>query len=101
MKGDNMLTFEEAKRIGIKACVDKLGYDFVKKYEETSCSAYGDAGDHASCFVGVSICPDIPWTGGPLVIDDSPESKFPFSAHCDVAYANGEITFLECRLPKQ
>jgi len=26
-----MLTFEEAKKIGIRACVDKLGYDFVKK----------------------------------------------------------------------
>ena len=94
-----MLTFEEAKRIGTKACVNKLGYDFVKKYEETSCCAYSDAGDHVSCFVGVSVTPDIPWTGGPLVIDDSPEAKFPFSARCEVDYADGGVTFLECRLP--
>ena len=45
-----MLTFEEAKRIGITACVDKLGYDFVKKYEDTACSACGDEGDYASVF---------------------------------------------------
>ena len=94
-----MLTFEEAKKIGIRACVDKLGYDFVKKYEATACSAYGDDGDHASCFVGVSTEPDTPWNGGPLILDDSPESKFPYSASCNVAYADGTVTFLECTLP--
>ena len=48
-----MLTFEEAKKIGIKACADKLGIDFVRKYEDRSCVAYGDEEDHAFCFVGV------------------------------------------------
>lgn len=94
-----MLTFEEAKKIGIKACVDKLGYNFVKKYEDTACSAYGDEGDHASCFVGVSTEADTPWIGGPLILDDSPNSKFQYSASCNVAYENGAITFLECILP--
>lgn len=94
-----MLTFEEAKKIGIKACVDKLGYDFVKQHEDTSCSAYGDEGDHASCFVGVSTEAESLWSGGPLVLDDSPSSKYPYSARCDVAYIDGTITFLECVLP--
>ena len=94
-----MLTFEEAKKIGVKACVDKLGYDFVKKYQDTACSAYGDEGDHASCFVGVSTEPDPPWNGGPLILDDSPASKYPYSASCDVAYADGTVTFQECILP--
>lgn len=94
-----MLTFEEAKKIGIKACVDKLGYDFVKKHEDNACSAYGDEGDHASCFVGVSTEPDQPWTGGPLVLDDSPSAKYPYSASCNVAYADGKVTDLECVLP--
>ena len=94
-----MLTFEEAKKVGIRACIDRLGYDFVKKYQDTSCSAYGDEGDHASCFVGVSIEPDIPWTGGPLILDDSPDAKFPYSASCNVAYEDGKITFLDCFLP--
>ena len=94
-----MLTFEEAKKIGIRACVDKLGFDFVKKYNETSCTAYGDEEDHAFCFVGVGTEPVTPWTGGPLILDDSPKAKFPFSASCNVAYADGKVTFLECILP--
>ena len=94
-----MLTFEEAKKIGIKACVDKIGFDIVKKYENNACSAYGDEGDHASCFVGVNTEPDTPWTGGPLILDDSPEAKFSFSASCNVAYEDGKVTFLECVLP--
>ena len=93
-----MLTFEEAKRVGITACVDKLGYDFVKKYEDTACSAYGDEGDHASCFVGVSTEPETPWKGGNLILDDSPKSQYPYSASCNVAYADGTVTFLNCRL---
>lgn len=29
-----MLTFEEAKRVGTIACLDKLGRDFVRKYRD-------------------------------------------------------------------
>ena len=94
-----MLTFEEAKKTGIKACIDKLGIDFVRKYEDKSCVAYGDEEDHAFCFLGVSIDTIEPWTGGPLILDDSPEAKYPFSASCNVAYENGKVTFLECALP--
>ena len=36
MKGvRGVLTFEEAKKVGIRACIDRLGYDFVKKYQYT------------------------------------------------------------------
>ena len=94
-----MLTFEEARKIGIRACVDKLGYDFVKKYEDTACSAYGDEGDHASCFVGVNTEPEKPWTGGTLILDDSPNSKYPYSASCNVAYADGAITGMTLTTP--
>ena len=84
-----MQTFEEAKRIGITACVDKLGYDFVKKYEDTACSAYGDEGDHVSCFVGVSTEPETPWTGGTLVLDDSPKLII---ARKDMQMSPGKLT---------
>ena len=94
-----MLTFEEAKKIGIRACVDKLGYDFVKKYNDTSCTAYEDEEDHAFCFVGVDTNPVSPWTGGPLILDDSPGAKFPYRASCNVAYVDGSITFLEYIIP--
>ena len=89
-----MLTFEEAKRIGIKACINKLGYDFVKKYNDTSCTAYGDEDDHAFCFVGVTTEPFKPWTDGTIILDDSPDAKYPFSASCNVAYKDGMVTFL-------
>ena len=94
-----MLTYEEAKKIGTIACLDKLGRDFVRKHRDTACSAYGDEEDHAFCFVGIDTEPDTPWTGGPLILDDSPNTEFPFSASCNVAYADGSITFLTCKLP--
>lgn len=94
-----MLSFEEAKKIGTVACIDKLGREFVKKYRDTACSAYGDEEDHAFCFVGIDTEPDTPWDGGPLILDDAPDRRFPFSASCNVEYETGSVTFLECTLP--
>lgn len=42
-----MITYEKAVEMGIDACIDKIGRDFVTKYKDTSSSAYGDRGDHA------------------------------------------------------
>ncbi|MEZ3487296.1 MAG: hypothetical protein K1W22_12105 [Lachnospiraceae bacterium] len=93
-----LLTYEEAKKIGIHACIDKLGRDFVRKYRETSCSAYGDMEDFAYCFVGVSnIADDL--TNPSIVLSSAPEAQFPYIASCNVEYADGKITFLECILP--
>ena len=94
-----MLTFEDAKKVGTIACVDKLGRDFVKRHKETACTGYGDNDGYAFCFIGVSDKPDKPWDGGRIILDDSPSAKFPYMASCNVAYDTGEITFLECVLP--
>ena len=91
-----MITFEEAKKIGIDACIDKLGRDFVKKYRKTSSSAFGDRGDHLYCFVGVSDKPAEKEDG--LVL--SSDSSFPYVARCNVSYVDGEISFLKCILPE-
>mgnify|MGYP007069905044 CR=1 FL=1 len=48
-----MLTFEQAKKIGVDACIEKLGRDFVNQFKDTSCDAYADMKDYAYCFVGV------------------------------------------------
>ena len=93
-----MLTFEEAKKIGTAACLDKLGRDFVKKYRDTACFAYGDEEDHAFCFIGIDTEPDVSSTSDRIVLDDSPEEKFPFSASCNVAYKDGTVTFLTCSI---
>ena len=37
-----MLTVEEAKKIGIRACVEKIGYDFCKAHPDNGVSAYGE-----------------------------------------------------------
>ncbi len=94
-----MLTFEEAKKIGTEACLDKLGKDFVKLYRKNACSAYGDREDHAFCFIGINTKPDSSMTNGSIVLDDSPDQKYEYSASCNVAYADGFVTFLDCSLP--
>ena len=91
-----MITYEKAREMGINACIDKLGRDFVMKYRETSSSAYGDRGDYAYCFVGVSDQPEMKQDNGLVLTSDS---KFPYVARCTVSYIDGEITFLDCVLP--
>lgn len=91
-----MLTYEGARKIGVEACIDKLGRDFVMKHRDTSCSAYGDRGDHVYCFVGVSDIP-LPEMKDELVLTS--DSKFPYTARCNVDYLDGKIEFLDCILP--
>ena len=91
-----MLTYEEARGIGINACIDRLGRDFVTKYRENGCSTYGDRGSYASCFVGVSDKPAPEMTDGLRLTSVDP---FPYIARCNVAYRDGKITFLDCVLP--
>ena len=49
----DMLTFEDAKKIGIDACAEKIGRSFIREYADTSSTGYGDAEDHAFCYIGV------------------------------------------------
>ena len=92
-----MITYEKAVKIGIDACIDRLGRDFVTKHRETSSSAYGDRGDYVYCFVGVNDQPEGKMEDGLLLTS---ESRFPYIARCKVGYEDGDIEFLECVLPK-
>ncbi|MBR6230244.1 MAG: hypothetical protein IKQ97_10945 [Eubacterium sp.] len=92
-----MITYETARKIGVDACIDKLGRDFVLKHRDTSSSAYGDRGDHAYCFVGVSDVPDEAMDDGLILTSDH---KFPYVARCTVSYLDGQVNFLECVLPE-
>lgn len=93
-----MLTFDEAKKRGVDACIDKLGRDFVMKYREKSSAAYSDMDDFAYCFVGVTDRPDKNMDEE-LILSCAPEDRFPYIARCNVNYNDGEITFLDCVLP--
>ena len=92
-----MLSYETAKKIGVNACIDKLGRDFVMKHREFSSSAYGDRGDHVYCFVGVSDKPEEKQDEGLILTSDN---RFPYVARCTVSYVDGEVSFLECILPQ-
>ena len=93
-----MLTYEQATKIGIDACVDRIGRDFVMKYKDTACPCYGDMGEFADCFVGVDNSEGRYGDGKTFKLT-SP-GKWPYSARCTVRYEDGKIEFLECIVPQ-
>lgn len=97
-----MISFEQAKQIGIQACIDKIGRELVQAHKDTTCFASGNVGDHMFCFVGVNTKPDPDPVGRPLVLDGEDEEslRFEFLANCLVSYEDGEVRFLKCILPE-
>ncbi len=91
-----MITYEDAKDIGINACIDKLGRSFVMTNKDSFCSADGDRGDHLYCFVGVSDKP-LPTMDDGLLLTSN--DQFPYIARCTVDYLDGHVNFLDCVLP--
>ena len=95
-----MLTMEEAKKIGISACIDKIGYEFCKAHPDNGVSAYGASTreGYVYCFVGVSDQPEPTYDENHewLLTHDN---TWPFYASCDVNLEDGSVEFLECKLP--
>ena len=94
-----MLNVEAAKKIGIRACIDKLGREFVLAHRESAASAYGECDEGVFCFVGVDDGDISQNTDRRLVLDS--HSEFPYRASCNVSLEDGTPTFLECVVPKQ
>lgn len=92
-----MLTFEEAKKIGINACIDKLGRDFVRENRDNGVSSYGEDEGLVYCYIGLDDKPFVSKYPGQLVLDS--ESKFPYYAECYVDPKDGTVTFLDFALP--
>ena len=76
-----MLTVKEAARIGINACIDKIGRDFVLAHRDNGTSAYGENDGSVYCYVGVDDKPWVPPDISKGLVLDS-ESKFPYHASC-------------------
>lgn len=93
-----MLTYNEAKAIGVNACIDMLGRDYVEKHRDNASAAYGDREDHVYCFVGVS---DQPTPQMPDELRLTSHDAFPYVARCNVFYKTGEKQFLDCVLPQR
>lgn len=94
-----MLTKKEAKRIGIRACIDKIGYNFCKNHEDNSTSACGEVEGTMKCFVGVSDEPapecDIMKVDHLILTSGKDWSYY---ANCNVDMYNGTIKFGDCRV---
>ena len=82
-----MLSYNDARQIGMQCCVDMLGRDFVKKYISTSSSAYGEDDGIVYCFLGISTEPDV--LSEDMVL--SSRNDFPYRASCSVNMETGEI----------
>ena len=96
-----MLSLEDARKLGINACIDKLGRNFVMKYRDSSTSAYGtesDDDDNLFCFVGVDNKSASSLNGSDVIILDN-TTKFPFRVSCNVNLKYGTTCFIECVLP--
>ena len=48
-----MLNMDTARKIGVNACIDKLGRNYVLTHKDSAASAYGQTPDGMFCFVGV------------------------------------------------
>ncbi|MBQ8199200.1 MAG: hypothetical protein IJZ76_07230 [Lachnospiraceae bacterium] len=95
-----MLTVIEAKKKGMKACIEKIGYEFCKKHADNSTTAYGEDDGVVFCYVGVddSPAPDFDSETQTWILSEN--NEFPYSASCNVSMKDGEIVFLECNLPE-
>ena len=99
-----MLTFHEAKIIGKKACIDKIGILFYEKYRNSSTTAYGDFSEEGVvfCYVGVDDQPIEAMPTEPLVLsNEAHKNPIPYFASCNVILESGEMFFLDCALPNE
>lgn len=92
-----MLTEKEAKKIGIRACIEKLGSEFCKEYANSATSCWGMEDDNTMyCYVGVSTDPEPDYDLDKVTeLTLDAKGKFPYSANCLVNMENGNITFLQ------
>ena len=85
-----MLSIEEARKIAINACTDKLGKDFVEKYKDSSVFALGVWDGQVYCYIGVN-CKNIEIKSKELLLD---EEKFEYCSSCLVDLETGNISYI-------
>lgn len=96
-----MMSIKEAQKLGINACINKLGRDFVLTFRETSSASYATAPDddgNVFCFVGVdNRSYDYTKRRDVLTLDST--SQFPYRVSCNVNINSESVIFTECVLP--
>ena len=95
-----MLSALEAKRIGLRACIQKIGPEFVKKYADNAVSSWGESDGIMNYFVGVNdIVRPVPDLETVESLFISSGNNWPYFAFCDVDMRSGVSTITECRIP--
>lgn len=90
-----MITIEEARKIGINACIDKIGRDIVLANRDNCATGYGEEYDgKIFCFVAVSTRPPRKEKLPRILILDS-TSRFDYEAGCNVSLKDGSIEFIK------
>ena len=100
--GLNMLTIEEAKNIGIRACTDAIGYDFCMQHKDNAVSAYGIKDNYMQCYLGVDDSPEnLPDldTIDHLTLSEHPSRHFKYFAICNVDLETGNAVIISCSKP--
>lgn len=92
-----MLNIDDARKIGINACIDRLGREFVSAHRDCATSAYGENDGGVFCFVGIDDGRVSQNRDGMLVLDD--RAAFPYRASCNVSLRDGFPVFIECITP--
>lgn len=82
-----------AKSIGMQACIDSLGRSFVKKYKNTSVTAFGEEGNELFCFLGISTKPIEFSDSNPNVLTLS-MNDWEYSSSCVVSLTDGTVSNL-------
>ena len=96
-----MLTMETARKIGVNACIDKLGRNFVLKYRESSTASYtteADENGNVFCFVGVDNNPASRKHDPDVLILDG-TSKYPYYVSCNVNLNTEKVEFVDVAIP--
>lgn len=88
-----MLDTETARKIGINACIDRLGRDFVLENKDFTTIAFGESEKSVFCFVGIDKERSSMNSDNALILDSC--SKFDCKASCNVDLEDGKITFME------
>ena len=89
---------ETARQIGINACIDRLGRDFVAEHKDKATSTWGAGYGDMFCFVGVDA--DRREESDVSLILDS-TSRFPYRASCVVSLKDGTVTWREVVVPEE
>lgn len=92
-----MLNVEMALEIGINACIDKLGREFVRTHREQAVAAFGEYESGVFCFVGVEEDTINKNNDAVYILDSC--SVFPYRVSCYVSLDDGALSFVECVLP--